>query len=133
MIDTVDDYSSLLIDNSVGKEPALLHTAESYLRGYARHPWDRGVNLLPQDQRWTLATKDLYNELPEEDQAIIDSFAPDATPLTGAEKHARNVELKRLARQLICKTGLESRYTLLTPQERKGINHVEGHTGKTDL
>ena len=75
---------------------------------------------MPADQRWTRATKDLYNELPADDQAIIDSYAADAAPLTGAEKHKRNVELKRLARQLICKTGLESEYTILIPpQERK--------------
>lgn len=75
---------------------------------------------MPADQRWTRATKALYNELPAADQAIIDSFAPDAEPLTGAEKHRRNTELKRLARQLICKTGLESEYTILIPpQERK--------------
>lgn len=75
---------------------------------------------MPADQRWTLATKALYMELPADDQAIIDSYADDTAQLTGAEKHRRNKELKRLARQLICKTGLESEYTILIPpQERK--------------
>ena len=68
---------------------------------------------MPQDQRWTRATKALYMELSAADQAIIDSYAEDTELLSGAEKHRRNIELKRLARQLICKTGLESGYTIL--------------------
>lgn len=68
---------------------------------------------MPQDQRWTRATRALYMELSAADQAIIDSYAEDAEPLTGAEKHQRAMELKRLARRLLCKTGLESEYTIL--------------------
>ena len=70
---------------------------------------------MPQDQRWTRATKDLYNELPAADQAIIDSYGPDAAQLTGAEKHRRAVELKRLALLLMIRAGYESEYTILLP------------------
>lgn len=70
---------------------------------------------MPQDARWIRATKALYNELPAEDKAIIDSYGRHRTALTGEEKYRRKVQLKRLAMLLMSKAGYESAYTMLLP------------------
>ena len=118
-IDSTEPYALTEETTAAGKKPALIRIAESYLRGYARHPRNTGTDLMPVDQRWTRAVKALYDELPAEDQAIIDSYAPGNVPLTGEEKHRRTVELKRLALLLMSKAGYESQYTILLPI-RKG-------------
>lgn len=39
----IDEHENLLDGASIGKEPSEIWTAESYLRGFARHPADRGT------------------------------------------------------------------------------------------
>lgn len=100
-----------------GKEQSLTAIAESYLRGYARHPADRAVDLMPADARWTKATRRLYDKLTPAEQGIIDSYAED-NPAIDWRQRARI--LKRIAQKLIIEAGFESRHTMILLDPLKG-------------
>ena len=108
------DENDILIDSSIGKEPCELRTAESYLRGFARYPADRGTELMPQDARWVKGVRKLYDRLSDSDRDFIDSYASDEY-LSGQYRRDREKRLKYLSLLLLTETGKESIYTILLP------------------
>lgn len=88
----------------------MIALASSYLRGYARHPADRAVDLMPRDAVWTKAVHRLYDKLPDDEKMVLDSYAEDC-PSIG--NRTRERLLKRIALKLIIEAGYESEYTIL--------------------
>lgn len=124
----IEEYENLEIDSSIGKEPSDIRTAESYLRGFARHPADRGTSLMPEDAKWVKGVRKLYNRLPDSDKAFIDSYASDE-PLSGKYMRDRQKRLKYLSLLLLTEVGKESIYTIILPY---GVNdHEEDGTQET--
>lgn len=108
-----------------GKDLSLIRQAETYLRTLARYPGDLGTELMPRDQQWTRAAKDLYRELSEEDRRIIDS----TTRMMDIDKRQQQAGLRRLALKLLCKAGFESEYTILMMPTRERGDDNEGNSG----
>ena len=108
------DDNDILIDSSIGKEPCEIRTAESYLRGFARYPADRGTELMPQDARWVKGVRKLYDRLSDSDRDFIDSYASDED-LSGKYRRDREKRLKYLALLLLIDVGKESEYTIILP------------------
>lgn len=103
-------YSLEEEDSGGGKEQSLIAIAEAYIRGYARHPADRALDLMPIDSKWTRAVKRLYAQLPPADQEIMDSYADEETTI---DRRDRRRQTKRLAQKLIILAGYESEYTMI--------------------
>ena len=110
----IEEYENLEVDSSIGKEPSDLRTAESYLRGFARFPADRGSDLLPQDSRWVAGVRKLYDRLSDSDRDFIDSYAADEY-LPGTYRKDREKRLKQLAVVLLTYVGKQSPFTLILP------------------
>ena len=98
------------------KEPSEVHTALSYLRGYARSKKnDRHEDLMKADQQWTQATQRLYQSLSESDRELLDSYAIDGRSFPGLYKKKRDKRMKHLALLLLIEVGKQSAYTMLLP------------------
>ena len=109
-----DEHENLEIDLSIGKEPSDIRTAESYLRGFARYPADRGTDLMPEDSKWVKGVRRLYDRLSDSDKGFIDSFASDEY-LPGSYLKAREKRMKYLSLLLLTEVGKESIYTIILP------------------
>ena len=110
----IDDNENSLIDSSIGKEPCEIRTAESYLRGYARYPEDRGTELMSQDAIWVNGVRKLYDRVSDSDRDFIDSFASDEN-LSGKYRRDRGKRLKYLSMLLLIEVGKESKHTIILP------------------
>lgn len=125
----IDVNESILSDSSIEKEPCEIRIAESYLRGFARHPADRGTSLMPEDARWIKGARKLYDRLSDSDRDFIDSFASDEN-LSGQYRRAREKRLKYLAMLLLIEAGKESIYSIILPYGES--DHGKDGTEKTD-
>ena len=125
----IDVNESILSDSSIEKEPCEIRIAESYLRGFARHPADRATALMPRDAKWVQGVRKLYDRLSDSDRDFIDSYASDED-LSGAYRRDRGKRLKYLAMLLLIEAGFHSKYTILMPY---GVtDHGKDGTEKTD-
>ena len=125
----IDVNESILSDSSIEKEPCEIRIAESYLRGFTRHPADRGTELMPEDARWIKGARKLYDRLSDSDRDFLDSYASDED-LSGAYRRAREKRLKYLAMLLLIEAGKESIYSIILPYGES--DHGKDGTEKTD-